>query len=60
MEDRPAGDNPGVFRVWDRRINSGLFDEQSSLYSMLRAWVQDDPERPLHHEVFALHMPLLY
>lgn len=51
IEHRIAGDDPGVFRVWDRRINGYIFDEQSSLYSLLRAWVQDDPDRPLYHEV---------
>jgi hypothetical protein len=38
-------DKPGVIRVLDRRINTFCFEEMSSLYSLLRAWVQDDPEK---------------
>jgi hypothetical protein len=38
-------DKPGVLRVLDRRINSFCFKEDSSLYSLLRAWVQDDPDK---------------
>ena len=49
--DEKVVDNPGVFTVWDRRINSCLFDENTSLYALLRAYVQDDPERPLYDAV---------
>jgi hypothetical protein len=38
-------DKPGVIRVLDRRINTFCFEELSSLYSLLRAWVQDDPDK---------------
>lgn len=37
-------DKPGVIRVFDRRINSYCYDDNTSLYSLLRAWVQDDPD----------------
>lgn len=51
-------DKPGVVRVLDRRINSYAFDEKISLYSLLRAWVQDDPDKP-NLEVFDLFSLLL-
>lgn len=38
-------DKPGVVRVYDRRINTYCYDENTSLYSLLRAWVQDDPDK---------------
>lgn len=47
-------DKPGVIRVLDRRINSFCFNESSSLYSLLRAWVQDDPDKAPSLEVFLL------
>jgi hypothetical protein len=34
-----------VFHILDRRINFDAFDEDASFYSLLRAWVQDDPYR---------------
>jgi hypothetical protein len=46
MEKLPE-DKPGVIRVLDRRINSLCFKDTTSLYSLLRAWVQDDPDKSL-------------
>lgn len=34
-----------VFHVLDRRINLDAFHPEASFYSLLRAWVQDDPFR---------------
>lgn len=38
-------DASAIFHVLDRRINFDAFPEDASLYSLLRAWVQDDPYR---------------
>jgi len=34
-----------VFHILDRRINLDAFDKDASFYSLMRAWVQDDPYR---------------
>ena len=38
-------DASAIFHILDRRINFDSFPEDASLYSLLRAWVQDDPYR---------------
>ena len=38
-------DASSFFHIIDRRINLDAFEEDASLYSLLRAWVQDDPYR---------------
>lgn len=41
-------DNPNIIHIDERRINTNLFlDEHNppSLYELLRAWAEDDPER---------------
>jgi LIN37 len=34
-----------VFHIFDRRVNLDDFADSASIYSLLRAWVQDDPYR---------------
>ena len=47
--DNPSSSNsittPTVYRVFDRHLSSSAIPTDASLYSMLRAWVQDDPLR---------------
>jgi hypothetical protein len=38
-----------VFHIFDRRINLDNHDSNSSFYSLLRSWVQDDPYRNSVH-----------
>jgi len=38
-------DASAIFHILDRRINFDAFPEDASVYSLLRAWVQDDPYR---------------
>ena len=38
-------DASSIFHILDRRINFDAFPEDASFYSLLRAWVQDDPYR---------------
>jgi hypothetical protein len=38
-------DASSFFHILDRRINFDAFDENASFYSLLRAWVKDDPYR---------------
>jgi LIN37 len=38
-------ESSNCFRIFDRRIHLNAFADNSSVYSLLRAWVQDDPQR---------------
>lgn len=62
--DNPAvitvGDKPGVIRIYDRRINIKELNEDASLYSLLRAWVQDDPERFVEAQKYDIHKSTIY
>ena len=45
-----------IFHVLDRRINFDNFSNDASFYSLLRAWVQDDPYRcdaSMHRQLLA-------
>jgi len=46
MEASPESTS-SVFHVLDRRINLDSFHKDASFYSLLRAWVQDDPYRQI-------------
>lgn len=48
----PVGDvasthDKDVVRVHDRRLNKDIFSQDPSMYSWLRSWVRDDPQRPV-------------
>eukprot|EP00638_Chattonella_subsalsa_P019863 CAMPEP_0117882358 /NCGR_PEP_ID=MMETSP0950-20121206/17409_1 /TAXON_ID=44440 /ORGANISM="Chattonella subsalsa, Strain CCMP2191" /LENGTH=75 /DNA_ID=CAMNT_0005737863 /DNA_START=150 /DNA_END=374 /DNA_ORIENTATION=- len=35
-----------LYFILSRRLNLQAFPEDTSLYSLLRAWMQDDPTKP--------------
>jgi hypothetical protein len=45
IADSIPEDGSSIFHIWDRRINFDSLKEDSSLYSLLRNWVRDDPYR---------------
>jgi hypothetical protein len=45
VEDAMPPDASSVFHIFDRRINFDRLAPDASRYSLLRAWVQDDPHR---------------
>ena len=51
-----------VFHIFDRRINLDSHDSNTSFYSLLRSWVQDDPYRKSVHSGSRLldHVSLSY
>jgi hypothetical protein len=38
-------DASAIVHIYDRRVNLDLFAKDASLFSLMRAWVQDDPNR---------------
>jgi hypothetical protein len=48
MNDTSRISSSSIVRIYDRRINLNDFPTDASLYSLLRAWIQDDPYRSNH------------
>lgn len=38
-------DASSIFSIFDRKVNLDSFSKDASMYSLLRAWVKDDPRR---------------
>jgi len=57
-------DNPNIIHIDERRMNMNLFVDESnppSMYELLRAWVEDDPERYNVCSIyFLLHFVCIY
>ncbi|CAM9907652.1 unnamed protein product, partial [Phaeothamnion confervicola] len=43
----PGSSGGNQFQLYDRRVNLDAFGKDAPLYSLLRAWIQDDPSRPV-------------
>lgn len=39
-------DREDTISIFSRRVNTKRLTESSTTYSVLRSWVQDDPDRP--------------
>jgi len=50
------GEQPDICSIYDRKIKLSSFDDDSSLYSLLRAWVQDDIYRNVIIVTIYLHI----
>ncbi|EKU20334.1 uroporphyrinogen 3 C-methyltransferase [Nannochloropsis gaditana CCMP526] len=52
-----TGTPPAIHEILGRRVNFDALSADASLYSMLRAWVQDDPTRQVPWVAMSLDRP---